>query len=269
MAWPLAKDAGSSTQQRKFRRVPDRPEACTRRGDQGPRRRGVVDRIFRKARASPRFNIQSLRRILEAEGLYVRSPPTPLWTEAEVRVLRWDYGKPRLSVRSIAAKLGRTPNQIMCKAAGLSLKWPLEFRANLGSEPVFTDRQPQVSGCVRSTWRGRGDMPALQNYPPQVESPQPCSLAGSAEEATMPKGLNLRCAAGKSARIRLQGKGAALAPGQALVLLPKRPGETNESPVAYRAPLRQALIDERIKGFCAAEPAQKACWADAGAAFCW
>jgi transposase-like protein len=67
------------------------------------------------------FNIQTLRRILEAEGLFIRPPPTPLWTEAQVRVLRRDYGKPGLSVRSIAAKLGRTPNQIMCKAAGLGL----------------------------------------------------------------------------------------------------------------------------------------------------
>jgi DNA-binding CsgD family transcriptional regulator len=87
------------------------------------------------------FNIQSLRRILEAEGLYIRSPPTPLWTEAEVGVLRRDYGKPGLSVRSIATKLGRTPNLIMCKAAGLGLKGQLEFRANLGSEPALTDRQ--------------------------------------------------------------------------------------------------------------------------------
>jgi len=34
------------------------------------------------------FNIQTLRRILEEEGLYIRSPPTPQWTEEEVRVLR-------------------------------------------------------------------------------------------------------------------------------------------------------------------------------------
>src|SRR5215510_3870491 len=54
------------------------------------------------------FNIQTLRRILEEQGLYVRSLPTPLWTEGEVRVLRRDYGKPGLSVSSIAAKLGRT-----------------------------------------------------------------------------------------------------------------------------------------------------------------
>ena len=60
----------------------------------------------------------------------------------------------------------------------------------------------------------------------------------------MPKGFNLRCAAGKTARVWLQGKGGALTPGQALVLLPVKQGETDESPVAYRAPLRQALIDE-------------------------
>ncbi len=58
------------------------------------------------------FNIQTLRRILEDEGLYVRSRPTPLWTEEEVRVLRRDYGKPGLSVSNIAAKLRRTPNQV-------------------------------------------------------------------------------------------------------------------------------------------------------------
>jgi len=87
------------------------------------------------------FNIQTLRRILEEEGLYVRSLPTPLWTEEEVRVVRRDYGKPGLSVRSIAAKLGRTPNQVMLKARLLGLKWPLECRANFGREPALTDRQ--------------------------------------------------------------------------------------------------------------------------------
>jgi hypothetical protein len=60
----------------------------------------------------------------------------------------------------------------------------------------------------------------------------------------MPKGFNLRCAAGKTARVWLQGKGGALTPGQALVLLPKQESETDDSPVAYRAPLRQALIDD-------------------------
>src|SRR5262247_671474 len=87
------------------------------------------------------FNIQTLRRILEEEGLYVRSLPTPLSTEEEVRVLRRDYGKPGLSVSNIAAKLGRTPNQIMCKAAKLGLKWPVQFRTNLGRELVLTNRQ--------------------------------------------------------------------------------------------------------------------------------
>jgi len=58
-----------------------------------------------------------------------------------VRVLRRDYGKPGLSVRGIAAKLGRTPNQVMLKARLLGLKWPLECRANLGREPALTNRQ--------------------------------------------------------------------------------------------------------------------------------
>src|SRR5262245_17213678 len=42
---------------------------------------------------------------------------------------------------SIAAELGRTPNQIMGKAALLGLRWPLECRANLGSKPALSDRQ--------------------------------------------------------------------------------------------------------------------------------
>ena len=60
----------------------------------------------------------------------------------------------------------------------------------------------------------------------------------------MPKGFDLRCAAGKTARIWLQGKGGLLSPGQAVVLLPIQEGEAEESPIAYRAPLRQALIDD-------------------------
>jgi len=59
----------------------------------------------------------------------------------------------------------------------------------------------------------------------------------------MPKGFDLRCAAGKLERVWLQGKGGGLKPGQAAVLLPLKEGETAESPAAYVAPLRQALID--------------------------
>jgi hypothetical protein len=40
------------------------------------------------------FNIQTLRRILEEEGFYVRSLPTPLWTQEEVCVLRRDTANP-------------------------------------------------------------------------------------------------------------------------------------------------------------------------------
>jgi hypothetical protein len=56
--------------------------------------------------------------------------------------------------------------------------------------------------------------------------------------------MPLQCAAGQTARVWLQGKGGGLKPGQAAVLLPSKEGETDESPVAYRAPLCQALIDE-------------------------
>ena len=45
-------------------------------------------------------------------------------------------------------------------------------------------------------------------------------------EELVPKGFNLRCAAGKTARVWLQGKGGGLKPGQAMVLLPPAAGET-------------------------------------------
>ena len=43
-----------------------------------------------------------------------------------------------------------------------------------------------------------------------------------------------------------RGRGGGLKPGQAAVLLPPKEGETDESPVAYRALLRQALIDDNV-----------------------
>ena len=60
----------------------------------------------------------------------------------------------------------------------------------------------------------------------------------------MPKGFNLQCAAGKTARVWLQGKGGVLKPGQAMVLLPLRDGEDENSVAGYLAPLRQTLIDK-------------------------
>ena len=42
----------------------------------------------------------------------------------------------------------------------------------------------------------------------------------------------------------LQREGGELLPGQALVLLPIAEGETDDSPVAYCSPLRQALLDD-------------------------
>jgi hypothetical protein len=59
----------------------------------------------------------------------------------------------------------------------------------------------------------------------------------------MLKGFNLRCAAGKTARVWQQGKGGGLKPGQAFVLLPGKKGEPEDTPAGYLAPLRQALID--------------------------
>jgi len=62
----------------------------------------------------------------------------------------------------------------------------------------------------------------------------------------MPKGFDLRCGAGKTARVWLQGKGGSLTPGRAFVLLPPSEGMTDDSPAGYFAPLslRKALIDD-------------------------
>jgi hypothetical protein len=60
----------------------------------------------------------------------------------------------------------------------------------------------------------------------------------------MPKGFDLRCAAGKTARVWLQGTGGGVKPGYAVVVLPPKEGEIGDSPVAYMAPLRQALSDD-------------------------
>ena len=59
----------------------------------------------------------------------------------------------------------------------------------------------------------------------------------------MPKEFDLKCGAGKTARVWLQGKGGGLTPGQELVLLPSKANEDQHSPAAYLSPLPTALID--------------------------
>ena len=59
----------------------------------------------------------------------------------------------------------------------------------------------------------------------------------------MPRRFDLRCGAGKTARVWVQAKGGALKPGQAMVLLPLREGEHENLLAGYLAPLRQTLID--------------------------
>jgi hypothetical protein len=60
----------------------------------------------------------------------------------------------------------------------------------------------------------------------------------------MPKGFDLRCSAGKTARVWVQRKGGGLNPGQTMVLLPLREEEDENSLAGYLAPLRQTLIDK-------------------------
>jgi hypothetical protein len=64
----------------------------------------------------------------------------------------------------------------------------------------------------------------------------------------MLKGFDLRCAAGKTARVWQQGKSGVLSPGVAMVLLPPEEGETEDSVAGYITDLRTALIDDN-EGF--------------------
>jgi hypothetical protein len=57
---------------------------------------------------------------------------------------------------------------------------------------------------------------------------------------------DLICGSGRETREGVMaGEGRRPQPGQALVLLPLRDGETASSSVAYHAPLRQALIENK------------------------
>ena len=60
----------------------------------------------------------------------------------------------------------------------------------------------------------------------------------------MPTGFDLKCGAGKTARVWLQGTGGGLKPGQAFVLLPSKEAGGGDAPVGFLAPLRKALIDD-------------------------
>jgi hypothetical protein len=68
--------------------------------------------------------------------------------------------------------------------------------------------------------------------------------AAARDRGPCPRDLTYDVRPEKPTRVWLQGKVGALTPGQALVLLPLQEGESSDSPVAYRAPLRQALIDD-------------------------
>ena len=65
--------------------------------------------------------------LLAKQGVYEVPPPNGRpWSEREVRILRRDYGKPGRSVRTIAAKLGRTCQSIFFK--GGSARFELAAR---------------------------------------------------------------------------------------------------------------------------------------------
>jgi hypothetical protein len=55
--------------------------------------------------------------------------------------------------------------------------------------------------------------------------------------------VDMRCGAGETARVWLQGKGGGLKPGQAFVVLPAKRGDGENAAAGYVSPLRQALIE--------------------------
>ena len=95
------------------------------------------------------LNYQRLRHLLAKQGVYKVPPPNRPWSEREVRILRRDYGKPGRSVRTIAAKLGRTSQAVGLKAALLGLSWPLEFRASTKGRTLKLSDHQQAEALRR------------------------------------------------------------------------------------------------------------------------
>ena len=71
------------------------------------------------------------------------------WTGRELRILRRDYGKPGHSLRTIAAKLGRTCQSVNSKALLLGLSWPLEFRVSTKGRTLKLSDHQQVEAVKR------------------------------------------------------------------------------------------------------------------------
>ena len=84
------------------------------------------------------LHYQRLRDLLAKQGVYEVPPPNGRpWSEREVRILR----RPGRSLRTIAAKLGRTCQGVNSKAGLLGLSWPLEFRASAKGTSKLSDHQ--------------------------------------------------------------------------------------------------------------------------------
>lgn len=84
------------------------------------------------------LHYQRLRDLLAKQGVYEVPPPNGRpWSEREVRILR----RPGRSLRTIAAKLGRTCQGVNSKAGLLGLSGPLEFRASAKGTSKLSDHQ--------------------------------------------------------------------------------------------------------------------------------
>ena len=87
------------------------------------------------------LNYQRLRQLLEKQVVYKAPPPNKPWSERELRILRQNYGKRGRSLRTIAAKIGRTCQAVNLKAALLGLNWPLELRVSAKGTSKLSDHE--------------------------------------------------------------------------------------------------------------------------------
>ena len=123
-----------------------------------------------------------------------RYSPAPRLPRARCASCVRDYGKPGLSARSIAAKLAARQTRSCVRPLGL--KWPLEFRADLGS-----DRPPEGRGAEAAGGRRIGLIDTNQDLDlPHPALGQDLTPSPTARRAQVGTGVRARSAR-KGARV--------------------------------------------------------------------
>ena len=95
------------------------------------------------------LHYQRLRHLLAEQGVYEVPPPNGRpWSERELRILRRDYGKPGRSLRTIAAKLGRTCQGVNSKAASARVELAARI-PGIGKRDVKAQRSSAAEALRR------------------------------------------------------------------------------------------------------------------------